>query len=208
MDSCGIEMLANLLFWQFSLPSGSVPRPVAVLVPAPRVMGSWWPTAAAMASQTSANSGRSRAARRDRSGRIHRRRWLAFEREFMNTPAHLVLTFVAVALGTLLASASAFAQSRGELLYVTHCGACHTSQIHWRAARAVTDWPSLVAQVRKWQDTATLGWTDADITDVARYLNDNTYHFEQTIGALTRLPSATPHRLPRSIVVESQAFKG
>ena len=73
----------------------------------------------------------------------------------------------------------ASAQSRGELLYSTHCGACHTAQMHWRASRAVTDWTSLRAEVRKWQVVASLAWSEDDVLDVARFLNDSIYHFEQ-----------------------------
>jgi cytochrome c len=51
---------------------------------------------------------------------------------------------IVVALGLALAL-SAHAQSRGELLYSTHCVACHTAKIHWRDGRAATDcqvsWP-------------------------------------------------------------------
>jgi hypothetical protein len=56
--------------------------------------------------------------------------------------------------------------------------ACHTAQMHWRANRAVTDWPSLRAEVRKWQIAASLAWSEDDVLDVARYLNDSVYHFE------------------------------
>lgn len=66
---------------------------------------------------------------------------------------------------------------RGELLYATHCKACHTSEIHWRDKRLATDWDSLKAQVRHWQANAALGWSNDDITAVARYLNDTFYHF-------------------------------
>jgi mono/diheme cytochrome c family protein len=68
-------------------------------------------------------------------------------------------------------------QSRGELLYTTHCIACHTTQMHWREQRLATDWPSLVKQVRRWQDTALLSWDEQDINAVANYLNTLYYHF-------------------------------
>jgi mono/diheme cytochrome c family protein len=71
------------------------------------------------------------------------------------------------------------AQSRGELLYTTHCIACHTSQVHWRDRKLVTDWDTLKAQVRRWQGAAMLGWSEADIVDVARHLNGAYYHFEE-----------------------------
>jgi mono/diheme cytochrome c family protein len=80
--------------------------------------------------------------------------------------------------GVAVVVTSASAQNRGELLYSTHCGACHTAQMHWRASRAVTDWTSLKAEVRKWQVVASLAWSEDDVLDVARYLNDSIYHFE------------------------------
>ena len=89
--------------------------------------------------------------------------------------------FASVFFGTLVASTVASAQDRGELLYSTHCGACHTAQMHWRANRSATDWPSLKAEVRRWQAVAFLAWTDDDVLAVARYLSDSIYHFEQTV---------------------------
>jgi mono/diheme cytochrome c family protein len=79
----------------------------------------------------------------------------------------------------LVAAAPAMGQSRGELLYTTHCIACHTTQMHWRDKRAATSWRSLQVQVRQWQGAASLAWGDSDILDVSRYLNDTIYHFEQ-----------------------------
>jgi hypothetical protein len=87
----------------------------------------------------------------------------------------------------LLASALVSAQappaadaSRGELLYSTHCVACHTAQIHWRDKKLATNWASLKAQVSRWQANGGLGWRDADIVEVTRYLNELHYHFPQT----------------------------
>ncbi len=65
--------------------------------------------------------------------------------------------------------------TRGRLLYETHCIACHNSQMHWRDARRVQDWASLRAQVSHWQARANLGWSDDDIAEVARHLNDAIY---------------------------------
>ncbi|HTQ01261.1 MAG TPA: hypothetical protein VMN56_18235 [Casimicrobiaceae bacterium] len=73
--------------------------------------------------------------------------------------------------------AAAYAPSRGELLYETNCVACHTKEVHWRDRRLVTDWQSLAAQTRRWQRNAGLGWSDEDIDEVARYLNETFYHF-------------------------------
>lgn len=82
--------------------------------------------------------------------------------------------------GTLAFAASVSAQSRGEMLYTTHCISCHTTQMHWRDKRSATDWPSLKAQVRRWQGAISLGWSEADTLEVARHLNETIYHFEQT----------------------------
>lgn len=76
--------------------------------------------------------------------------------------------------------------SRGELLYTTHCVACHTTQMHWRDKKLATDWPSLKAQVQRWQARASLDWSDADVTEVARYLNDTIYRYPQTTNQVSR----------------------
>jgi mono/diheme cytochrome c family protein len=82
--------------------------------------------------------------------------------------------------------------TRGELLYTTHCVACHTTQMHWRDQRRATDWNSLKAQVRRWQATAQLGWSESDIAEVARHLNDTIYRFPQTGDRVSWGPG-TPH---------------
>jgi mono/diheme cytochrome c family protein len=93
----------------------------------------------------------------------------------------------AVAFGALAIASSAFAESRGELLYSTHCIACHTSQMHWRDKRAATDWVSLNTQVRRWKDAASLAWSEEEILEVADYLNDRIYRFERAPGAVSLL---------------------
>ena len=87
---------------------------------------------------------------------------------------------IAVLACSLFATAPAMAQSRGELLYATHCIACHTTEVHWRDHRSATYWPALKAQVRRWQDAGSLAWSDSDILAVSRYLNDSVYHFDRS----------------------------
>ena len=70
--------------------------------------------------------------------------------------------------------------SRGELLYATHCSACHTEKIHWREQKLATDWNSLKVQVHRWQASIGLGWSEEEITDVAYYLNAVHYGFSVT----------------------------
>ena len=72
------------------------------------------------------------------------------------------------------------ANSRGELLYTTHCVGCHTTQVHWRDRKLASDWTSLTAQVERWQKNANLGWGGDDIDAVARYLNAAYYRFPRS----------------------------
>lgn len=76
----------------------------------------------------------------------------------------------------------ALAQSRGELLYTTHCIACHSTQVHWRDKTLATDWPSLEAQVRRWQSVSSLGWSQEDVREVAEHLNNAYYGFAPAKG--------------------------
>ncbi|HRD97042.1 MAG TPA: cytochrome C [Rubrivivax sp.] len=107
-------------------------------------------------------------------------------------PLHVAAAVRALAVLCLAAGLvpTSWAQSRGELLYNTHCVACHRTQIHWRDKRQVVDWPSLRAQVRLWQATELLAWDEADIESVARYLNDTYYRYP-----LPTAPAGTAQRL-------------
>jgi hypothetical protein len=67
--------------------------------------------------------------------------------------------------------------SRGELLYLTHCIACHSTQVHWRDKNLATDWSRLLSEVRHWEGFARLEWTEDDVAVVARYLNAMYYHY-------------------------------
>ena len=69
------------------------------------------------------------------------------------------------------------APSRGELLYQTHCVACHDKQVHWRDHKIVTDWTILTAEVRRWASNVGLRWPDATVEEVVRYLNATIYRF-------------------------------
>lgn len=88
------------------------------------------------------------------------------------------LAVVGVVLAGMSALAgAASAQSRGELLYTTHCIACHSTQMHWRDKRVATDWNSLKEQVRLWQGRNQLSWSEDDIVEVTRYLDQRIYRF-------------------------------
>ena len=94
----------------------------------------------------------------------------------------LIRSIVVVLLAALGNVADVDAQTmrnptRGELLYSTHCVACHNTKIHWRDNNISTDWISLQAEVRRWQKLSALNWDDDDIEVVSRYLNDIHYHY-------------------------------
>lgn len=89
----------------------------------------------------------------------------------------LAALIVVWANGALADTKSLPDASRGELLYTTHCVACHTSQVHWRDKKMVTDWTSMELQVRRWAANEGLSWSNADVTAVGRYLNTMYYHF-------------------------------
>ncbi len=93
-----------------------------------------------------------------------------------------LLVAVIAAAGAMAQAQSSRVETRGALLYQTHCIACHTSQMHWREQRQARDWPSLRTQVQLWQERAGLQWSEADITGVARHLNETIYHYSQTTG--------------------------
>lgn len=97
-----------------------------------------------------------------------------------------LLTVRSLSVGLLAAMAMlAIAQpevqpppTRGQMLYSTHCIECHNTQMHWRARQQARDWSTLRVEVYRWQAAASLGWSDADIDEVTRYLNDTIYQFD------------------------------
>ncbi len=97
----------------------------------------------------------------------------------MNLKNQWLASAALAGFNALAAAQPALSETRGELLYSTHCVACHTTQMHWRNDRQAFDWDSLKFQVRRWQGNAGLAWNDADIAEVSRYLNETFYHHPQ-----------------------------
>jgi mono/diheme cytochrome c family protein len=93
-------------------------------------------------------------------------------------------------LAALFAVGSALAQkvpaggdeTTGRALYNAQCNGCHRAQIHWRDKKIVQDWPSLLHEVRRWQQNSGLVWSDDEILAVARHLNATWYHFPAGAG--------------------------
>lgn len=116
---------------------------------------------------------------------------LHFNRSFV-TAVFAVFALSHGALTQAQAQTPGQAQSRGEMLYSTHCIACHTTEIHWRDKSLVTNWDTLKKQIQRWQGVAGLGWSEADMLEVARYLNQIHYRFEP---ATIPIASAGPPRV-------------
>lgn len=104
----------------------------------------------------------------------------------MSIPHRMIAAACAGLLATVALAQPGGDAPRGALLYETHCVACHTAQVHWRERRLVHDWPSLTHQVWRWQGNANLGWGDADIEAVARYLNRVYYKMPEPGGPPAR----------------------
>jgi len=68
-------------------------------------------------------------------------------------------------------------ESRGELLYSVNCGGCHATEVHWRNKKLATNSGRLRAEVRRWKVNAGLDWSEADVIEVAHYLDAAFYHF-------------------------------
>ncbi|WP_199236551.1 cytochrome C [Ramlibacter sp. WS9] len=106
----------------------------------------------------------------------------------MSKSKRAVLLVTALACSTAAQAQPATSPTRGELLYNNHCIECHTTQMHWRERRQARDWPSLRAQVERWQAAAGLQWSEADITEVARHLDNTIYRFTpdtERVGSAT-----------------------
>lgn len=92
-------------------------------------------------------------------------------------PSRWLLALALAAVCQVATAQAAASPTRGQMLYATHCVACHDRQMFWRQARKVNNWKTLVAQVRHWQSVERLQWTEDDITQVARHLNDTIYRY-------------------------------
>ena len=112
-------------------------------------------------------------------GRFAMNRWIRL----------LPVLCVAAAMDAAGESPPAADDGMGALLYSTHCVACHTTQVHWRDGKRVTNYTSLQAEVRRWQASIGLGWNDDDIAAVARHLNALHYHFPEPGRVALRLRS-------------------
>ena len=95
----------------------------------------------------------------------------------MSRRSRFVLLWILLVAITEGRAAPLQSASRGEMLYSTHCIACHNTQVHWRDKRLAKDWATLQAEVQHWQKFTNLGWSSEDVTIVAQYLNTLYYRY-------------------------------
>jgi len=81
-------------------------------------------------------------------------------------------------LPVFLLSAEAADIENGDDLHFENCTGCHQESIYTRETRTVDSKERLGLQVRFCKDTLELAWFDEDVDDVAEFLNQKYYHFQ------------------------------
>ena len=81
-------------------------------------------------------------------------------------------------LGALSISTPSYADDmgQGQLLYDFACDTCHDRSVHRRASRKAKSFGELREFVRRWSGELGTQWSDLEIDEVAKYLNDKYYH--------------------------------
>lgn len=68
---------------------------------------------------------------------------------------------------------------RGQLLYETHCNACHDDSVHGRNPRKAESIKKIKYFVTRWSKELNLKWTETDIDVVTDYVNSRYYQYEK-----------------------------
>lgn len=107
----------------------------------------------------------------------------------MSTTMRIGMISLALGLMAPMAHAEPFAQGDagiGKQLVEKHCISCHAgsfggdgSGIYTREDRKVKNAQGLLQQIRTCNTNIGLQWFEDDEQNVARYLNQNYYHFDQ-----------------------------
>jgi hypothetical protein len=84
---------------------------------------------------------------------------------------------VCLSVTLTLASGGAFGADAqpGRLLYETHCGTCHYEKLHERKTSAISTIVALKVEVAKWAAQTNRRFTQAELDDIAEYLNQSHY---------------------------------
>ena len=82
----------------------------------------------------------------------------------------------------VLTALPAWSQERGRTLHDAYCQMCHDTQVYTRKDRLATNYAEIRAQVVRWQDNASLGWSADDIDRVTGYLARQFYRTDCPAG--------------------------
>lgn len=66
---------------------------------------------------------------------------------------------------------------RGQLLYETHCNACHDTSVHGRNPRKAESIDKIKYFVARWSKELNLKWEQSDIDAVTDYVNSRYYQY-------------------------------
>lgn len=111
--------------------------------------------------------------------------------------AHRTLASIARIAAALALAAVPAARAadiaRGRALYELRCDACHTESVHGRAHRVAKNLAEVRHWVSRWNESLSIGWSDAEIDDVAAYLNATYYRFDCATPACAAVSMAQSH---------------
>lgn len=89
----------------------------------------------------------------------------------------LSAAFVALSLLAAAPLVGAADTSRGKALYESRCDKCHDVSVHSRNPRSARTFDHIRAFVARWDRELGAAWTNEEINDVARYLNEKYYKY-------------------------------
>ncbi len=91
---------------------------------------------------------------------------------------------VSILLVSVSGGAGAADPGAGQTLHERHCVSCHESlmrgepsTLYTRQDRRIASWSALLAQVQRCETSLGLQWSDADIENVAAFLDQRFYRF-------------------------------
>lgn len=91
--------------------------------------------------------------------------------------ARLYLYSVAISMLLSFSMPASADVERGRLLYENHCTSCHASTVHVRDQRKSKTPAELRAMILRWSGEQKLKWSEGELADVYRYLNNRYYKF-------------------------------
>ena len=92
---------------------------------------------------------------------------------------YLLSSVVMVLVGAFPADGQAADTERGKMLYENHCMSCHESVLHIREDRRAKALGEIYWQTTRWAVMQQLEWRYDDVRDVAQYLNNQFYKFDE-----------------------------